>query len=90
MTRKIAVSLPDDVADRVAQEDNASAFIAESVRRRMAGEQTRAVLHNLGFELTDESMAHARAELQAARDSVTPELRAQAAELYARIRTGRP
>jgi len=81
MTKKIAISLPDDVAERVAQEENASAFIADAVRRRMASEEARRVLRGLGFELSDETMASVQAEMDAARAGVTPELRAKAATL---------
>jgi hypothetical protein len=81
MTKKIAISLPDDVAERVAQEENASAFIADAVRRRMASEEARRVLRGLGFELSDESMAAVQAEMDAARAGVTPELRSKAATL---------
>jgi hypothetical protein len=90
MTKKIAVSLPDDVAEHLAGESNVSAYVAEAVRRRMAGERTREILRGIGFNLTDETVAAARAELSSARDSVTPELRAQAAALYAQIKSGRP
>jgi hypothetical protein len=83
MTKKIAISLPDDIAERVAQEDNASAYIADAIRRRMVSEKVRAALRGLGFELSPGGMAETRAELDAARASVTPELRAKAAALRA-------
>jgi len=81
MTKKIAISLPDDVAERVAQEENASAFIADAVRRRMASEEARRVLRGLGFELSDEGMAETQKLMDAARAKVTPELLAKAAGL---------
>jgi hypothetical protein len=83
MTKKIAISLPDDIAERVAQEDNASAFIADAIRRRMNADETKAALRDLGFALTDEGLAEAGAEFDALRATVTPELREKAAALRA-------
>jgi CO dehydrogenase/acetyl-CoA synthase beta subunit len=83
MTKKIAISLPDDVADRVAREENASAFITDAIRVRMSSEKTQAILRGLGFELSAEDMAQAASESAAARAAATPELRAKAAALRA-------
>jgi hypothetical protein len=90
MTRKIAISLPDDVAARLEREPNVSAFVAESVRMRMTAENVRATLRAAGFALTVEGQARVSAELDALRAGITPELRRQAAELHARIEGGRP
>jgi hypothetical protein len=90
MTKKITVSLPDDVAERLAEEPNASAFVADAVRRRMGAEQMRRALQNLGFTITDEDLATARREREEMMAKITPELRREAEELAARIRSGRP
>jgi hypothetical protein len=90
MTKKLAVSLPDDVAERLAREPNVSAYVAEAVRRRMNGERVREILTGLGFEITDEGLADADAEMQRLRAGITPELRAKAAALYAQVTQGRP
>ena len=37
MTRRITISLPDDVADRLDEAPNASAFIASAVRHTVRG-----------------------------------------------------
>ena len=90
MTRKLAISVPDDVAERLDREPNVSAFIAETVRRRMTGERVRAALGRAGFTVTDQGVARAGAEFDDLNTAVTPELRRQAAEVRARIMGGRP
>jgi len=90
MTKKLAVSVPDDVAERLSQEPNVSAYVTDAVRRRMAGEKSLEMLRGLGFDLSPEKMAEAREEYRALIDGITPELRAEAAALYARVKGGRP
>jgi hypothetical protein len=90
MTRKLAISVPDDVAERLARESNVSAFIVESVRRRMGAESVRKALTEAGFHLTDEGIAEAGRHLDELRAGITPEVRAKAAEIRARITPGRP
>ncbi|MEU4474231.1 hypothetical protein [Micromonospora sp. NPDC023888] len=89
MTKKIAISVPDDVAERLAEESNVSAFITDSVRQRMAGERTRRALRQVGFQLTDEGLAEAGRKLDEARAKITPELRAKAAALLGEASRGR-
>lgn len=89
MTKKLAISVPDDVADRLAREPNVSAFVTEAVRRRMASEKTREMLAAVGFEITDEDIAETRAEMERLRASITPELRAEAARLRDEIMAAR-
>lgn len=83
MTRKIAISLPDDVAERLAQESNVSAYVTESVRRRMAHERSLELLRAAGYELNPSDLAAADERLDRARSAMTPELRAEAARLLA-------
>jgi len=90
MTRKIAISIPDDVAARLDREPNISAFITESLRIRMAAESVRNAMAAAGFELTDEGRARAANDLDTLNASVSPELRSQAVALRARIKGGRP
>ncbi len=90
MTKKIAISVPDDVADRLAKEPNVSAFITESVRHRMSAERIRRSMTDAGITLTDEGIANAARKLEELQASITPELRVQAAELRAHIKKGRP
>jgi hypothetical protein len=89
MTRKIAISVPDDVAARLEREPNVSAFVAESVRIRMAAESVREAMTAAGFALTPQGRASAAAELDALHAGVTPELRREAAELKSQLRRGR-
>jgi len=90
MTRKITISVPDDVAEQLDREPNASAYLTEAARRRMAADRTRQILVDAGFAITDEGLARERARIDALRASVTPELRRAAEELRARIASGRP
>jgi hypothetical protein len=85
MTKKITVSLPDDIAERLSREPNVSAFVADAIRQRMVGEQVREELRAAGFNITDEDMAEAHAEMERLRKSITPKLRAEAAALYAEV-----
>ncbi|MGW5557895.1 hypothetical protein ACWER9_11785 [Micromonospora sp. NPDC003944] len=89
MTKKITVSLPDDLAERLAQEPNASAYVAESLRRRVAGERTREILRSAGFALTDEGLARAQVEMDQLEASITPELRIEAARLQNEVLAAR-
>jgi hypothetical protein len=88
MTRKIAISVPDDVAARLEREPNVSAFVAESVRIRMAAESVRQAMTAAGFDLTSHGRARAAAEVDALHAGVTPQLRREATELKARLRRG--
>ncbi|MEU5938606.1 hypothetical protein ABZ807_05360 [Micromonospora sp. NPDC047548] len=89
MTKKIAISVPDDVAERLAEEPNVSAFVTESIRRRMAGESTRRALEQVGFKITDEALEEAGRKLDQAHRAITPELRAKAAALLSEASRGR-
>lgn len=89
MTKKIAISVPDDVAERLAEEPNVSAFITHAVRREMAGEQVRRVLRQVGFTLTDSGLAAAGRRLDHAQSMITPDLRARAASLLNEASDGR-
>lgn len=85
MTKKITVSLPDDVAARLKQEKNISAFVADAVRRRMSSEGMDALLARAGIVVTPEGKARARAKLAAARAANTPERREQLRQTIAKI-----
>jgi hypothetical protein len=91
MTKKIAVSLPDDIAEQLKDKPNVSAYVAEALRRRLAGDEVRTRLREVGYDITDEQVAQARAEDEAmrARAAADPELQAAAAKLYAEVTAGR-
>jgi hypothetical protein len=64
MTRRITVSLPDDVAQYLDKHPNSSAVVAEAVRARMErGAAVTATLRAAGFNLTDAGIASARGKL---------------------------
>ncbi|MGH3716331.1 MAG: hypothetical protein ACRDT4_23155 [Micromonosporaceae bacterium] len=75
MTKKITVSLPDDVAERLEYERNASAYVAEAIRRRMLSEQVREQLRAVGINVTDEDIAKVDEEMKRLEASITPEMR---------------
>ena len=64
MTRRITVSLPNDVAEYLDKHPNSSAIVTEAVRARMErGAAVAATLRAAGFKLTDEGIAAARGKL---------------------------
>jgi hypothetical protein len=64
MTRRITISLPDDVAAYAERAgNNTSGFIAEVLRRRMRADRLRARLAELGYELRAEDVERARARV---------------------------
>ncbi|HKN56383.1 MAG TPA: hypothetical protein VJX66_28085 [Amycolatopsis sp.] len=78
MTKKIAISVPDDVAERLSAEPNVSAYVTAAVRRAMRVEQTRHALESVGFEISEEGLAHWRAKLADLDSRSTREERAAA------------
>jgi hypothetical protein len=78
MTKKITISIPDDVAERLAAGDveNVSAYITEAVRRRIVVENTRDFLRARGINVTEEGVERWRRLLA--------ERRARVAERIAR------
>ncbi|GAB7047945.1 hypothetical protein [Catenuloplanes indicus] len=85
MTKKIAISVPDDVAAHLAQQSNVSAYVTEAVRGRMHRDIVRNSLRERGHEITEASIAAARSEIDRIQASITPELRAQAEEFRAEL-----
>lgn len=81
MTQRITVSLPDDIADRVTQEPNTSAYVAEALRQQIEREDTRALLAEHGFTLTEDGRQKARQRLAQAREKMTPQRYAQLREI---------
>jgi hypothetical protein len=62
MTRRITISLPDDVAAYV-ERSNTSGFIADVLRRRMRADSLRARWAELGYVVTDDDVERARDRL---------------------------
>ncbi|MEV6376896.1 hypothetical protein [Micromonospora musae] len=59
--RKLSISVPPDVAERLEQEPNASAYVTQAVRDRMRLEAMDAELAHTGIEITEQGVAEARA-----------------------------
>lgn len=64
MTRRITISLPDDVAAYVERtQGNTSGFIAGILRRKMRADDLRARWAELGYVVTDEDVERTRQRL---------------------------
>jgi hypothetical protein len=86
MTKRITVSLPDDVAEYLDKHPNSSAIVTDAVRARMQrSATTRAMLQAAGFNITDEGMAKWREKLQ----PLGEEQRAEIDRLHKEIQSGR-
>jgi len=68
MTRKLSISLPDDVAEHLDTVDNVSAYIADAIRLRRKGERTRDMMAGHGVTVTDEGVRAAGDRLRAAEE----------------------
>jgi hypothetical protein len=77
MTRRITISLPDEVADYAEKAgNNTSGFIADVLRRRMLTDSLRARWAELGYVVTDDDVERTRARL-AARAPISDEQHAR-------------
>jgi predicted transcriptional regulator len=65
MTRRLSISLPDDVAAALDRVENASAYVAEAIRQRVRREATRQTLTDAGYRVTDEGVAAMRERVRA-------------------------
>ncbi len=57
MTKRLSISLPDDVAALIESERNVSAYVAEAIRLKNARELTRRALAAIGMDLDHVSRA---------------------------------
>jgi hypothetical protein len=65
MTKRVTVSLPDDVAAYLDNAENASAVVARALRAEMdRGAATEAILRAIGFNITEEGKARWRERLK--------------------------
>jgi hypothetical protein len=83
MTRRITITLPDEIAERLDIEPNASAFVTEALRERIRIERTWAALRSAGYVPSEESRARGRRRLDDARARVTAESLADSARRLA-------
>jgi hypothetical protein len=81
MSKRVTVNLPDDVADRLGRESNASAYVTVAVRERIEREETWALLAEHGFPVTGEGIARARERRLAAAAKMTPQRREELRQL---------
>jgi Arc/MetJ-type ribon-helix-helix transcriptional regulator len=63
MTRKFSITLPDDLAALLDDQENASAFIADALRRHRQREDARTFLARQGYHVTDEGVARMHTRL---------------------------
>ncbi|MFG2052508.1 hypothetical protein ACGFI9_00635 [Micromonospora sp. NPDC048930] len=75
--RKLSISVPPDVAERLEREPNASAYLVHAARVLMRREALEAELAHQGIALSEEGAARARAA-RAAVDAAWPADRYQA------------
>jgi hypothetical protein len=68
MTRKLSISLPDDIAEHLDHVENASSYIADAIRRKRRMERTREMFARHGLQITDEGVARAGEKLRAAEE----------------------
>jgi hypothetical protein len=85
MTKRVTVSLPDDVAAYLDREPNASAAVADALRARMdRAAATVEMLRAVGIEVTDAGRDRARGALP----RLTAEQRAEAQRRLDMVREG--
>jgi hypothetical protein len=75
--RKLSISVPADVAERLEREPNASAYLVDAARALMRREALAAELAHQGIQVTEEGVARAKAA-RAAVDAAWPPERYQA------------
>ncbi|PYC65423.1 hypothetical protein C7C45_29165 [Micromonospora arborensis] len=73
--RKLSISVPPDVAERLERESNASAYITQAVRDRMRLDALDAELAHQGIQITEQGVAEARARRAAVEADWSPERR---------------
>jgi hypothetical protein len=88
MAKRVTVNLPDDVAERLNREGDASAFVADAVRARMRSEASRTMMEAAGFRFTDEGLGAARRRIEEGCGRMTSEVRAEGRRMLDDIRRG--
>src|SRR3954470_12891793 len=80
--KRLTISVPDDVADRVDREANVSAYVTDAVRARIHAERLTTLLRDQGVTISPEGRALARAKLDAADRAWPPERYADARQRW--------
>lgn len=86
MTKKLAISVPDDVAARLAREENVSGFVTQLVRSWIGGEEIRRIYRERGTPLSEDRIRAAGEEMYALQAGLTPQTRARLEAFSAKIR----
>ena len=76
MTRKFSITLPDDLAALLDEQENASAFIAGALRQHRQREDARAFLARQGYHVTDEGVARMHSRLADKRRAIAAKVAA--------------
>jgi Arc/MetJ-type ribon-helix-helix transcriptional regulator len=85
MTKRVTVSLPDDIAAFLERSDNASATVAAALRVEMdRGAATEALLKAMGFKITEEGRARWREKIK----PMTAEQKARIQERFELLKAG--
>jgi hypothetical protein len=71
--KKMSISVPQDVAETLAEQPNASAYVTAAVRHRRRVDGMRDLLGRAGIQVTEEGVAAARARRLALEAEWTPE-----------------
>ena len=86
MTRRLTITVPDDVAERLDREDNASAYITSQVRAGLRSEAASAMVESHGYVVTDEGRVRARAALRKAQERAeSPDNVQRRAQVFAAV-----
>jgi Arc/MetJ-type ribon-helix-helix transcriptional regulator len=76
MTRKFSITLPDDLAELLDDQENASAFIADALRHHRQREDVRTFLARQGYRVTDEGVARMHTRLADKRRAIASKVAA--------------
>lgn len=71
--KRLTISVPDDVAERVGAESNASRFFTELARREMDREGDRLWMAEHGISVTEEGVRRVGVVMSEARARMAPE-----------------
>lgn len=86
MTKRLTVSVPDHVAERLEEESNASAFVTDCIEARMRNEVAARMMAAAGIIVTEEGLERARERMRRAIEKQTPERRRARAKALADAR----
>ncbi|RQX06144.1 hypothetical protein [Micromonospora arida] len=74
MSTELVIELPDELADRLAEEPDISAFLTDCIRKDMTDERILRKLRQAGFALSPAHLKRAGRVVNAALEQITPKL----------------